>query len=371
MKRVESIYLTLLRAGLWDTKASVEGDVDWKGLMALAKRQSTTALICHAALQLEGNVVPAALQPKMQAFLLKTINAHASMNRAIASIVTRLHEQGIESVLLKGQGVASYYPTPLLRQCGDIDLYVDDYAAACDSIRTEDGGQKTEEGQRKAETSDKHTQFDLGGGLSLEIHEYTEILEDEKKNALYQTFSDDGTTNDLVPIVFNGVSVMTTEDTFNAFYIFHHLWHHTIGMGMGLRQVCDWAVFLHTHADKLDTKRLKMYLSELSLMDQWQVYGCLIVQYLGVEADEVPFYDAKKNRRAARLLHYILTEGDNREFKFGRSEQLTKKKAATLRYIFRKTARLLPIFPGQAMRYFIHSIHSGLKKARRPSRLVL
>ena len=378
MKTVETTYLALLRAGLWDTKASVEGDVDWKALMALAKRQSTTALVCHAALQLEGDAVPTNLQPQMQAFLLKTINAHASMNRAIASIVTRLHEQGIESVLLKGQGVASYYPTPLLRQCGDIDLYVDDYAAACDSIRTEDGGQKTEEGgqkteegQRKAETSDKHTQFDLGGGLALEIHEYTEMLDDARQNAAYQTFSDDGTTNDLVPIVFNGVSVMTPEDTFNAFYIFHHLWHHTIGMGMGLRQVCDWAVFLHTHAGQLDTKRLKMYLSELSLMDQWQVYGSLIVQYLGVKADEVPFYDAKKNRRAARLLHYILTEGDNREFKFGRSEQLTKKKAATLRYIFRKTARLLPIFPGQAMRYFIHSIHSGLKKARRPSRLVL
>lgn len=380
MKRVESIYLTLLRAGLWDTKASVEGDVDWKALMVLAKRQSTLEFVCHAALQLEGDAVPTNLQPQMQAFLLKTINAHASMNRAIASIVTRLHEQGIESVLLKGQGVASYYPTPLLRQCGDIDLYVEDYAAACDSIRTEDGGQRTEDGGQKteeggrrtlalsrSEATDKHTEFDLGGGLSLEIHEYTETLDDARQNAAYQTFSDDGTTNDLVPIVFNGVSVMTPEDTFNAFYIFHHLWHHTIGLGMGLRQVCDWAVFLHTHTSELDTKRLKMYLSELGLMDQWQVYGSLIVQYLGVKADEVPFYDARKNRRATRLLHYILTEGDNREFKFGRPEHRTKKKAATLRYIFRKTTRLLPIFPSEAMRYFIHSIHSGLKKARKPT----
>ena len=377
MKTVETTYLALLRAGLWDEKGHVEGDIDWKGLMALAKRQSTMALICHAALQLEGDVVPAALQPKMQAFLLKTINAHASTNRAIASIVTRLHEQGIESVLLKGQGIASYYPTPLLRQCGDIDLYVEDYAVACDSIMTTDNGQQTTDNGRRtlalgrSEATDKHTEFDLGGGLSLEIHEYTETLNDAKKDTLYQAFSNEGTTTGLVPIVFNGVSVMTPENTFNAFYIFHHLWHHTIGMGMGLRQVCDWAVFLHTHTGELDTKRLKMYLSELSLMDQWQVYGSLIVQYLGVKADEVPFYDAKKNRRAARLLHYILTEGDNREFKFGRPEHRTKKKAATLRYIFRKTARLLPIFPGQAMRYFIHSIHSGLKKARRPSRLVL
>ena len=217
----------------------------------------------------------------------------------------------------------------------------------------------------RSEATDKHTEFDLGGGLSLEIHEYTETLDDAKKNARYQAFSDEGTTTGLVPIVFNGVSVQTPEDTFNAFYIFHHLWHHTIGLGMGLRQVCDWAVFLHTHAGQLDEKRLRTYLSELSLMDQWQVYASLIVQYLGVKADEVPFYDAKKNRRAERLLHYILTEGDNRAFKFGRPEQQAKKKAATLRYIFHKTTRFLPIFPSQAMRYFIHSIHTGLKKARK------
>ena len=371
MKTAESTYLTLLRAGLWDTKASIEGDIDWKSLVAIAKCQSTMALVCHAALQMEGNRVPAALQTNMQALLMKSINAHATTNRTIARIVNQLREQGIEAVLLKGQGVASYYPTPLLRQCGDIDLYVgkDHYEAACRSIRTKDGGRKTEDDNGKpfamsrSDATEKHTEFDLGGGLSLEIHEYTEVLNDAKLNARYQTISDAGTTVGLSPIVFDGVRVQTPEDTFNAFYIFHHLWHHTIGMGMGLRQVCDWTVFLRTHAGQLDEERLKTYLHEMNLLDEWQVYGSLAVQHLGLNAEEMPFYDRKKNRRAERLLHYILTEGDNRDFKFGRSEQSTQKKAATLRYIFRKAARLLPIFPSEAMKYFTRSIGAGVKKA--------
>lgn len=368
MDTTRTTYLSLLQSGLWDKEAVINGSIDWKALMTLAQSQSTTSLICHAALQLEEDAVPATLQPKMQALLLKSINAHATANRTIARIVSRLHEESIDPVLLKGQGIASYYPTPMLRQCGDIDLYVgkEKYAAACSIIRA-----MYEGAPHSSEPTNKHTEFDLGGGLSLEIHQYTEVLDKEKMNTSYQAFSDAGTRNGLVPIIFNGVSVNTPEPTFNAFYIFHHLWHHTIGMGIGLRQVCDWAVFLHTYADQLDKPRLESYLRAIHLWDKWQVYGSLLVQYLGVKPEEVPFYDERKNRRSQRLLHYILTEGDNREFKFGRSEQKTKKKAATLHYIFRKTTRLLPIFPSEAMRYLIHSIHSGLKKASRPSRLVL
>ena len=396
MKRTESIYLSLLRAGLWDTKAHLEGAIDWKAVLALAYRQSTAGLICHAALQLECGQIPSAIQTQMQAILMKFVNAHAMTNRTIARTVAMLQEKGIHVVLLKGQGVASYYAAPLLRQCGDIDLYVDDYAVACDSImtddggrrtedggrrtedggrrtddggrKTEDGGRRTEDGGRKAlalsrsEATDKHTEFDLGGGLSLEIHEYTETLDDAKKNVMYQTFSDEGTTTGLVPIVFNGISVSTPEDTFNAFYIFHHLWHHTIGLGMGLRQVCDWAVFLRTHAGQLDEERLKHYLKAMNLMDEWQVFGSLVVHCLHLTAEEIPFYSSKNDRRGRRLLHYILNEGDNRDFKFGRSTQRTKKKAATLRYIFSKTRRLLPIFPRRAMTYFLSGIWSGVKK---------
>ena len=375
MKRTESIYLSLLRAGLWDTKAHLEGAVDWKAVLALAYRQSTAGLICHAALQLECGQIPSAIQTQMQAILMKFVNAHAMTNRTIARTVAMLQEKGIHVVLLKGQGVASYYAAPLLRQCGDIDLYVDDYAVACDSIMTEDGGRMTEDGGRRtedggrkalalsrSEATDKHTEFDLGGGLSLEIHEYTETLDDAKKNVMYQTFSDEGTTTGLVPIVFNGVSVSTPEDTFNAFYIFHHLWHHTIGLGMGLRQVCDWAVFLRTHAGQLDEERLKHYLKAMNLMDEWQVFGSLVVHCLHLKAEEIPFYSSKNDRRGRRLLHYILNEGDNRDFKFGRSTQRTKKKAATLRYIFSKTRRLLPIFPRRAMTYFLSGIWSGVKK---------
>lgn len=32
--------------------------------------------------------------------------------------------------------------------------------------------------------------------------------------------------------------------TFNAFYVFMHLYHHFLQVGVGLRQVCDWMLIM-------------------------------------------------------------------------------------------------------------------------------
>lgn len=42
----------------------------------------------------------------------------------VARFSEQLRENGVQAVLLKGQGVATLYPHPRRRQCGDIDLYV-------------------------------------------------------------------------------------------------------------------------------------------------------------------------------------------------------------------------------------------------------
>lgn len=364
MSNNEIIYLELLRAGLWNRPAVIDDAVDWKSVIALARHQSTCGPVFQAAMALEesADLPPKALSA-MQTFLLKTVNAHAATNHTIATIAKAFQAEGIDPVLLKGQGVAACYPQPLLRQCGDIDLYVGkkDYEAACriaEQFRTAGAEADADDTYE----TDKHFSFSIGGGLEVEIHRYTEVLDEAKKNAVWQSISDTGTTTNLVPMTFEDVTVQTPNDDFNALYIFHHMWHHVIGMGLGLRQLCDWTMFLHSRFGKLDTALLWQRLVEMKLTDVWRVFGCLSVQHLGLPAEEMPFYNPSYNRRAHRLLHYLLTEGDNREFKFGRSSATLRKKAATLRYLFRKYLRMLPIFPGIATRTFLRSMAGGMRK---------
>lgn len=365
MKEYEDIYLELLRAGLWNRPARMGCAIPWQPVIALAHRQSTCGPVYQAALTLAGDAaVPPRVVPVMQKSLMRTVNAHAAANRSIAHMVKALQEKGIDPILLKGQGIATYYLEPLLRQCGDIDLYVGPahYEEACqvlDSFRGALSHPDGEEADDPHET-EKHYSISLGGGLEVEIHRYTEVLESVKMNAIWQSFSAIGTTTALVPMTFEHVAVMTPNNDFNALYIFHHMWHHIMGMGIGMRQSCDWTMFLHRRAGQLDTTLLWHRLTALKLTRVWQVFGCVAVEHLGLPADEMPFYDPAYARRARRLLRYLLDVGDNRDFKFGRSAQPTKKKAATLRFIFSKTHHLLPIFPRQAVHYFVHSVTAGL-----------
>lgn len=362
-------YLELLRASLWNREATVASPVDWNAVVATAKQQSTFGLISQAALRLDNSQQPpTAIQQQMQAYLMKTINAHASTNRMIARVCRILQAEGISPVLLKGQGVASYYPLPLLRQCGDIDLYVgvQPFDQACSLLESEAYQIAKEIGGSSAVPSfhdtDKHYSVELGCGLSIELHQYTERLSSPKQDAIYQRISDEGTKDGLIPMSFDGVEVLTPSDTFNSFYIFHHLWHHIIGMGLGQRQLCDWMIFLHTHAGKLDLAKLNEWLLDLQLLDVWQVFGCMIVQHLGLPAEELPFFDENKKSRGDRLLHYMLAEGDNFGFKYGRSDNAVKRKAATFQYIHRKLWRLLPIFPSIAVRTYFYELGEGVRK---------
>lgn len=349
------IYLELLRAGLWNRPAVVSGSVNIADIMAMAQRQVTTPIVCKALLDSFGDRFDSVMKGKLSVPVERCAKAHQAADTVIAYVTGLLEKEGIGSVLLKGQGIASWYPVPVLRQPGDIDLYVRDYDKASDILMAmfPDYEQET----------DKHRAFHIGGSLELELHRFTEVLASDRQNAIYQSISDEGTSRDLTPVTLGGEKVMTPSDTFNAFYIFHHLWGHTRGMGIGMRQLCDWSAFLRAHKGVLDTEKLSSWLQSLHLMDVWQVFGAAAVHALGLEPDEVPFYDSRCSARGKRLVDFILIQGDNREFKHGRHGQSAlRHKAGSVGYVFWRFWKLFPIFPGLALKQVVGDFKNGFLK---------
>lgn len=349
------IYLEFLRAGLWNRPAVVSGSANLGEVLSLARSQNTLPLVGKALLDRLGPKIQPVLKEKLETQVERCAKSHHAANTVIAYVCGELKKEGIDSVLLKGQGIASWYPVPVLRQAGDIDLYVRDYDRAGEIL------QKIFP-EVQGET-DKHKTFHVGGSLELELHKYTEILSSSRQNAVYQKISDEGTSQDLTPVTLEGATVMTPSDTFNAFYIFHHLWHHTRGMGIGMRQLCDWAAFLNAHKGRLDTVKLEKWLKDLHLMEVWQVFGSAAVQALGLDPEAVPFFCRRKSTRGRRLAEYILQQGDNRAFKHGRhDEAVLKHKTGSLKYIFRKFGKMFPIFPSKALQQFVGDVKNGFRK---------
>ena len=349
------IYLEFLRAGLWNRPAVVSGSINLNEVLNLADSQSTLPLVSKSVLDRCGQKLSPVLAEKLKARVEKCARAHHAANTVIAYVCEELDRAGIESVLLKGQGIASWYSVPTLRQPGDIDLYVRDYGRACEIISRLFPENSVE--------TEKHTAFHIGGSLELELHKFTEVLPSRRMNSVYQKISDEGTGVDLAPVVLEGASIKTPSDTFNALYIFHHLWHHTLGMGIGMRQLCDWTAFLMSHKGKLDTVKLEKWLRDLHLMDIWQVFGCAAVQALELDPEAVPFYDAGKMARGSRLVGFFLKQGDNRALKHGRhGESAVKHKTGSLRYMFKKLGMMFPVFPVVALQQFVRDFKNGLGK---------
>lgn len=349
------IYLELLRAGLWNRPAVVSGSVRLGELLSLAESQSTQVIVSRALLDKMGTRLPQQMHDRLQQNVQRCLKSHQAANSVIAYATAELSAEGITTVLLKGQGNASHYPVPALRVAGDIDLYVNDFEKARGVMARLFGAE--------TETGTKHVTFHVGGTLYIELHRFTETLRDKRFNAEYQRISGLGTSLGLEEVTLDGALVNTPEPTFNAFYIFHHLWHHTEGMGIGMRQLCDWAVFLHSHKGMLDAEKLAGWLDFFHLKDVWQVFGCAAVQALDLPEDDVPFYDASKAKRGAKLLDFFLAQGDNRDFKHGRSSQSRLvHKGGSLRFIHRRLRMMFPIFPGKALLQYVGDLKNGLLK---------
>lgn len=120
----------------------------------------------------------------------------------------------------------------------------------------------------------------------------------------------DGLSKDLTSIKVGDIDVMTPNTTYNAFYVFYHLWRHFSTSGVGLRQFCDLSGFLHAHVGKLDLPYLKKMLSDLGFMKPWQVFGCFLVKDLGFPKEEFPFYNKKYVSKVYQVRDYIMTDGN-------------------------------------------------------------
>lgn len=364
MKNPDVIYFSMLRSALWNEKVSYDNQIDWKTILEMARCQTTMGLVCHAAFQCGAvKALPEKNKALLRNKLISLARSHQRINDMIVRIVTVWRDNGIESVLMKGQGMAANYPVPELRQCGDIDLYVgkEKYDEACVLVNEMAG--ETEAAKGYGTELNYHVVVD---GITVEVHRLTSLFYYREMNAIYEPYSDKGMTIGGDSMMINGVRVWLPVDTFNALFVFHHAYHHFISGGIGMRQLCDWTMLLHAKHETINRDELSEMLRCLHLMDAWQVFGCVAVEWLGLPEDEMPFYEDKCSRRAKRAVEMILKEG-NFGFEWSmskthRSQTGLKRRLTTFLSIQVRQWRLLWVFPKIAMRQYREKMIGGVKK---------
>ena len=363
----EQTYLSWLRYALWGGP-EVGHDGKESDVLAIADRQKTRGLVFEAMLRDSGSEagmtkeeawMTEETKARMKQLLLRILTTHQMLDAALARAVAALQQAGIPAVLLKGQGAARNYPDPQLRECGDIDIYI--------------GPERLEEAVRVltplADKVDdkllgKHWQLWIGQA-EIELHQHTMLPETRRLTRYFRQIEEEGLRHNLVPLDFGGVRVDTPEDTFNAFYLFYHAWHHFVTGGIGFRQLCDWVLLLHRRQERIDRERLRAMLDGMDLLRPWQLFGCIAVCDLGLPEAEFPFYDATRYRKSRRVLAVILSEGN-----FGRGVTPRRErpkgyvagKAYSLGLHCRRFCKMFPIAPADSCRTFGSIVGNGFNK---------
>lgn len=365
MERHEKVFFSLLRNAFWGSEIDIpEGFADWGDVARTAKIQSALGMAGDVMLS-DSRIASAMsqeLRTKVKTFIMANMMTHGKLNGVLVNVVSHLSAAGIRSVLLKGQGLAQYYPKPELRQCGDIDLYValERYADSYDVVKP----LATQIDDRKALEVGKHYDFFVGK-VAVEMHRYSDRYPTPKLDRIYQEVSLKGLNEDLVPLMFSGQTVYTPSDEYNAFYIFSHLFHHFLINGLGARQLCDWMLFLRARSSHIDMSSLETILRRLDMLKPWQAFGCVLVKYFGMPAESFPFYDSAQEHKADNIVRRLLDEGN-----FGKERDVYKKRGRI--YLINKTwamfahigrsVGLLFLFPRHSFRQIWHTISNGFAK---------
>lgn len=283
--KAEETYLSLVRAALWGKKA-VWPVEQTEQLLLLNLQQGTGALVFPCVLE-QDDLLPYA-RTQMKSVCMTTMQEHVRLQHTLAQAKKALEDAGIHPVLLKGAGLAELYPSPDRRQWGDIDLFVgkEQYHAAAKVMRD-----AFPNALKFDEELEHYKHYNLTvDGVPIEVHRVSASFQHPLDDWRYERFEK------------KGLATPEPEPTFNALFVFVHAWHHMLTKGANVRQLCDLALLLHHYKKDIDRAYLKHMLKALKLLDVWQLCMWILVQGLGLPADESVCYNAKVANRAERML---------------------------------------------------------------------
>ena len=351
MTSADRDYFTLMHAALFGGLAQLGGSPDWAGIMRVAQHHATDALVADVASRMKGDDKPSdEMLSRMKKLMMGNLVNQLELKQILLMALKALREKGIEPVLLKGFALAQLYPNPSLRQFGDNDLFVgrQQFHDACSVLRGLSGsynwGEEIDIG--------RHYNIEFGRH-PMEVHRVSVDVIDPKEQAIYDDIEQDGLEVHRQSIVYTGAALTIPSQEFMVFFTFLHAWEHFLTTGVGWRQLSDVAMALHVYKGQLDLPKLHSWMVSMHLMEPWKAFGGLLVEYLGLPSDEMPFYDASCHRKARRLFQLIMSEGNfKRQNRIKQHKPRTRLAKKTLSFIgiFVDFFRQVFLFPKQAFR---------------------
>lgn len=372
MERMESFLLALLRQSLNGAEKyrltrqeqAYAAVCDWDALVETARRHSVLPLMYEV---LKSQPVPEKAFQKAERISQMTVRQSYRLLILSKQIQEAMAQRGIEVVLLKGVGTATYYPVPELRKSGDVDLLLLDREKLDEAGKClQELGCRVEEWQpslhhvvfsvpaegaalsaTEAENGPSARGARAGKGQKIEIELHTMLAEpfDEARVNELLDSQIPGIKDHLARVEYAGVELDVLDTAYHAYELLLHMLQHFLRSGFGLKLLCDWVVFWNREIAEADRELYLKLVRECGIKSFSDLVSLTCAEYLGLPSDRIAFMKPDKTLSPREFMWEILEAEE-----FGKSSR-------------DRMVALRGNSPGDYVREFHHQMHLNYPKA--------
>ncbi len=303
MNITEKTVLDLIGRALFGADVKLPENIDFKLLYDEANIQTVLPLVYSAMTVEERSLFSVDEKKKWDNLLFSMIMFNEQLWFEQEQVINALDKNNIPCVILKGSSCAMYYPEPSLRVMGDIDILVEP-EAQMDAVRVLQG----ELGY--GEIIDKEHKRHYGiskGNVTVEVHNEPGGLSSNENEEVAIRVRALLSTAVKERIRYNNIYI--TSDLHHALVLILHKLNHFLSGGLGLRQLCDWALFVNAKFNEELWSVLKEKLEGFGLLTFTEVITRVCIDYLSLPENKAPWAVCDPEF-SKEVMEMILSEGN-------------------------------------------------------------
>lgn len=374
------LFFTLIKIAVGNLSVTealscAPGEAEWKEALVTANKQTLIGVLLPAVEEIHKVYpVPHAIWMQWNFFAQKIIEKNRKMDQKVIELGGILEKDGFSYCILKGQGVARYYPRPELRTSGDIDVWM---------AKAEDLGTMVPLSGRRAhiveyvrgrfpkeEVVFHHVDFPIFGGKpDVEAHFTPSYLLNFAADRRLQKYFLEESQRQFSNMVSLGEAGACPAPTvaFNRVFILIHIYKHLFDEGIGLRQLMDYAFTLKAEIPSEEEKaKLNALFRKLKMTTFTKAVMYIMKEIFSVE--DKYLYAEADGSEGLFLLDEVLKAGnfgkyDERvEVKPGMAQKFIRKTRHNLRFIRSYSSEVLSDIPFRVWQFGWRAANGYFKK---------
>ena len=317
MNAIENIInrrlFALLRLALWrepQEPTLFEGmdDEAWNAVYKKSVEQGVLAFAFDGVKMLDAELQPS-IDVKIQwGYNVENIEKLYKHKVSVATRLAKLYaDNGIRTMIMKGLSIARYYPVASHRQFGDIDIFLmGDYEQGNKII--------AEMGAKIKYSFFVHSEF-TASGVNIENHRWF-VNPYVNRCATYVQHALEQLVDGVRPHPTVEQAYAPSAE-FDALFLTRHSSWHYARESIHLRELCDWAVFLHNEHDNMNRALAERILRESGLERYASILTDICCKYLGLATDKRLALASADSTLVERVMNDILSYDEMEQAKRG------------------------------------------------------